>query len=155
MKAILDAIDNVCQRYQIRIIETAGRFLYSGMLLEELNKGKELGLSMKTEIHADVRETSYIACSHPHLLKKPHTELPAVLIDVIKGLAQGHTTFKAMGATQGYIGSPAMASPALGKIHVEEQARITAGLITHLIAGQPLPEMSPGMLKYLKEHVQL
>jgi len=155
MKAILEAIDTVCQQYQIRIIETAGRILYSRMPLDELKKGKELGLSMKTEIHADVRETSYITYSHPHLLKIPITNMPAVLIDVKEGLAQGHSTFRDMGATQGYIGSPAMASAALGKIHVEEQARITAGLISCLMNGKPLPEMSPGMLKYLKEHVQL
>ena len=155
MKALLEAIDTVCRQYHIQVIETAGRILYSRMPLIELQEVRELNLSMKTEIHADIRETAYIAYSHPHLLKTSVTNMPAVLIDVKEGLTQGHTTFREMGANQGYIGSPAMASPELGKIHLEEQASITADLIVRLMHGEPLPEMSPGFLKYLKENVQL
>lgn len=155
LKAILEAIDTVCEQFKVKIIETAGRILYSGMPLKEIAMGKELGLSMKTEVHADVRETSYIRYKYPHLLKQNPEELPAVLIDVKEGLDKGCTTFKAMGASQGYIGTPALASTASGRIHLEEQARITAEMVINLISGTPLPEMTPGILKYLKKHVHL
>lgn len=155
LKAILEAIDDVCERFEVKIIETAGRVLYSGMPIHEIRQGEELGLSMKTEVHADIRETSYIKYRYPHLLKQNPAELPPVLIDVKEGLEKGCTTFRNMGASQGYIGTPALASIGLGKIHLEEQARITADMIINLINGQPLPEMTPGILKYLKRQVQL
>lgn len=155
LKAILEAIETVCDRFGVKIIETAGRILYSRITVDEITKGEEMGLSMKTEIHADVRETSFIKYSYPHLIKQNLEQLPPVRIDIREGLQKGLTTFKAMGASQGYIGTPALASAALGKIHLEEQAQITADMIIQLISGQPLPEMSPGILKYLKENVQL
>ncbi|WP_136806573.1 creatininase family protein [Desulfosediminicola flagellatus] len=155
LKAILEAIETVCERYGIKMIETAGRILYSRMPLDEITKSEEMGLSMKTEIHADVRETSFIQYKYPHLIKQDLEELPSVHIDIRDGLKKGLKTFKAMGAGQGYIGTPARATKALGKIHLEEQAEITAEMIIQLISGQPLPEMSPGILKYLKESIQL
>lgn len=155
LKAILEAIDTVCDLFGIKIIETAGRILYSRITVDEVTKGEEMGLSMKTEIHADVRETSFIKYSYPNLIKQNPEELPPVRIDIREGLQKGFSTFKAMGASQGYIGTPALASVELGKIHLEEQARITADMILQLISGQPLPEMSPGILRYLKENVQL
>jgi creatinine amidohydrolase len=155
LKAILEAIETVCERYGIKIIETAGRIFYSRITVEEITKGEEMGLSMKTEIHADVRETSFIKYKYPHLIKHNLEQLPPVRIDIREGLQKGLTTFKTMGASQGYIGTPSLASAALGKIHLEEQAQITADMIKQLISGQPLPEMSPGILKYLKENVKL
>lgn len=155
LKAILEAIDHVSRQYEVKIIETAGRILYSRIPLNEIRQGEDLGLSMKTEVHADIRETSYIQYGYPHLLKQNPKDLPAVLIDIKKGLERGCTTFRAMGADQGYIGTPALASEHLGRLHLEEQAGITAEMIIGLMNGQPILEMSRGMLKYLKENVIL
>jgi creatinine amidohydrolase len=155
LKAILEAIDTVTEEFQIKIIETAGRILYSGIAIDEVIKGQQLGLSMKTEVHADVRETSYIKYRYPHLLKEMPTPLPPVLINVREGIRNGLKTFKAMGAEQGYIGSPALASEKLGKIHLEEQARITAEMAIKLITGQALPEIAPSIIDFLKTRVRL
>lgn len=155
LKAILEAIDAVCEHFKVKIIETAGRILYSGTPTHEIRQVEELGLSKKTEVHADIRETSYIKYRYPHLIKQNSEDFPAVLIDIKEGLEKGCKTFKAMGASQGYIGTPALASVGLGKIHLEEQGRLTADMVIQLLTGQPLPEMSPGILKYLKKHVRL
>jgi creatinine amidohydrolase len=155
LKAILEAIDTVSSRYPVHIIETAGRILYSGMEIAEIAKGAELGLAMRTEVHADVRETSYIRHSYPHLLKLDPSTLAPVLIDIREGLAQGFNTFREMGATQGYIGTPAAATDEIGRIHLEEQGHITADLILRLMSGRQLPEIRPGILRYLRENVEL
>ena len=155
LKAILAAIDTIEKRYSTRILETAGRILYSGMKLEEIEQGEKLGLPMKTEVHADIRETSYIVYKYPHLVKKLPEDLPDVRIDVGAGLAGGHKTFKDMGADQGYIGSPSLASAKIGKIHLEEQATITANMILSLLANQPLPEIADRVLHYLQKRVEL
>ena len=155
LKAILEAIDTVTEEFQIKIIETAGRILYSGIAIDEVIKGQQLGLSMKTEVHADVRETSYIKYRCPHLLKEMPTPLPPVLINPREGIRNGLKNFKAMGAEQGYIGSPALASEKLGKIHLEEQARITAEMVIKLIIGQALPEIAPSIIDFLMTRVSL
>jgi len=155
MKAILEGIEAVCRTYSIRVIETAGSILFSGMELQEHKLIKEMGLSLTSEIHADVRETSFISYCYPHLLKNDPKILDSVTIDPRKEMAAGKTTFKAMGAEHGYIGSPANASKSLGKLHIEEHARIIADLILRLINRQPLPEIQPNILQYYKKHVQL
>ena len=155
LKAIMEAIETVTEKFQIKIIETASRILYSGIIIDEIVEGQQLGLSMKTEVHADVRETSYIKYRYPHLLKQTSEHLPPVLINVSDGLKKGFKTFKAMGAEQGYIGSPALATEKLGKIHLEEQARITAEMAIKLITGQVLPEMNPKITRFLKTKVRL
>lgn len=155
LKAIMEAIETVMAEFQVKIIETAGRILYSGMILDEVTKGEELGLSMKTEVHGDVRETSYIKYRYPHLLKQAPEQLSPVLINVREGIRNGLKTFKAMGAEQGYIGSPALASESLGRVHLEEQARITADMAIKLMTGQALPEINPRIIKYLKTVISL
>lgn len=155
LKAIMAAIETVTKEFQVKIIETAGRILYSGMTLDEITNGEELGLSMKTEVHADVRETSYIKYRYPHLLKQTPEQLSPVLINVREGIRNGLKTFKTMGAEQGYIGSPALASENLGRIHLEEQAQIIAEMVIKLMTGQTLPEINPHIIKYLKTMVSL
>lgn len=151
LKAILQAIDLVSQGHAVKIIETAGRILYSGMEIEEIRQGARLGLSMKREVHADVRETSYIQYKHPHLLKQDPATLPAVLIDIKEGLENGFSTFREMGARQGYIGTPSCATTSLGKIHIEEQGRLTAEMMARMIDGRELPEIRSGFLRYLQQ----
>ena len=155
LKAILEAIETVTEEFKVKIIETAGRILYSGITIDEIVEGQQLGISMKTEVHADVRETSYIKYRYPHLLKNTPEHLPAVLINVSDELRKGIKTFKAMGAEQGYIGSPALATKKLGKIHLEEHARLIAEMAVKLITGQALPEMDPKITRYLKTKVSL
>ena len=155
LKAILTAIAEVTSRYDVRIIENIGRIVYSGMETEEARQGKELGLDIHTEIHGDVRETSFIMHGYPHLIKKDPKKLPPVLIDVRQGMKQGHRTFKKMGADQGYLGTPALASVAYGQLHLEEISRLTADMAIQLIKDGPLPEIHPSMMKFLETHIRL
>jgi creatinine amidohydrolase len=155
LKAILEAIETVTGHFAVQIIETAGRIFYSGMPIGERTQCEQLGFSMNTEIHADVVETSYIKYKYPHLIKHNPEDLPAVLVDVKQGFKNGCKTFKAMGASQGYIGTPALASEHLGRIHLEEHARITADMVIKLINGQTLPEMDPRIMRFLKTKIEL
>jgi creatinine amidohydrolase len=155
LKAIIDAIETVEQQYDVRIIETAGRLLYSGIPLGEIEAGKKLGLQMKTEVHGDVRETSYILHKHPNLLKKNLKVMSPVLIDVGRELKSGKKTFKEMGATDGYIGSPASATEEIGRLHLQEQAALIAQMAVNLMNGQELPEMKPNIAAYFKNRISL
>lgn len=155
LKAIVEAIEKVEQKHDVKIVESAGRILYSGIRLNEVEEGKRLGLNMKTEIHGDIRETSYILHSYPELMKQDYEKLKAVRVDVRQGLEEGKKTFKEMGAVDGYIGSPAYANKELGRIHIDEQAKLVAEMAAALLHGGELPEMSPSVTAYLKNRVNL
>lgn len=155
LKAILAAIEDVASRFDVRIIETASLICYSGRESEEIRQGRALGLEMQTEVHADVRETAFIKYRYPDLIKQDPDELPAVLINVKEGFRKGCKTFKEMGAVQGYIGSPAMASASFGRLYLEEHAKMTADMAWRLLHGEPLPEMDPRMDHFLRTRIKL
>lgn len=69
MKAVLTAIETIESEFPIKILETGSRIVYSGMGLEQIERGKSMGLDMGKEVHADVKETAFILSQYPHLLK--------------------------------------------------------------------------------------
>jgi creatinine amidohydrolase len=155
VKAILTAIEEIGASYNLHVIETASRIVYSGLVKEETIQGQAMGLDMRRELHADVKETSFIKYRYPDLVKQDVPQLPPVLIDVEKGFSKGCTTFKEMGAEQGYIGTPAMAEEEYGRLHLEEGARLTAELALKLIKGEQLPEITERMKRFLDTSVTL
>jgi creatinine amidohydrolase len=155
VKAILTAIQEVSSHHEVRIIETASIIAYSDLHTEETQKGLAMGLDMKREIHADVRETSFVKYRYPHLIKGDVTQLPPVLIDIDAAFRKGCSTFKEMGAQEGYLGTPSMSTEEYGRLHLEEGARLTADLALKLLHGEQLPEMNAKMKYVLDSHVTL
>jgi len=146
VKAILEGINRVVQEYDVKIIESAGRIIYSGMESKQKSYLRNMGLKASKEVHADATETSFIKYHYPHLLKEIYKHLPSVWVDIGACALKGITTFKAMGADQGYIGSPAKATEELGRMHLEEVAELTAELALKLYRNEPLPEMTKEMM---------
>jgi creatinine amidohydrolase len=155
VKAILTAIQEVSTHHDVSIIETASIIAYSGLHTEENQKGLAMGLDMKREIHADARETSFVKYRYPHLIKGDVAQLPPVLIDIDEALRKGCSTFKAMGAHEGYLGTPSKATEEYGRLHLEEGARLTADLALKLINGEKLPDINDKMKFVLNAHVTL
>jgi creatinine amidohydrolase len=145
VKAFLTAIEEVTSLYDIRIIEPASMIVYSGLNSKATQYGLAMGLDMKQEIHADVKETSYIKYRYPHLLKGDVDQLPHVFVDINEGLRKGHATFKEMGVQAGYIGTPAKATEEYGRLYLKEGARLIADMALKLMRGERLPEMSEKM----------
>ncbi len=156
MKAILQAIDGVNERHpDVRITEVLSRVVYTGTETETKQQGRAAGLDMDREIHADVRETAYIRYRYPDLYKAQSAPLPPVLIDVEASMRRGMQTFKQMGAEMGYLGTPEAATETLGRLHLEENARLAADVALKLVQGGPLPELHPKLKTFFDEHVQL
>lgn len=101
------------------INETAGRIIYSGMETKQGSYLSNVGLEMSKEVHAEAEETSFIKHLYPHLVKEIYKKLPSIWVD------KGMSSFKAMGAEQRYIGSPAKASEELGRMRLGEGAEPT------------------------------
>ena len=146
VKAILEGINRVVLEYDVKIIESAGRIIYSGMESKQKSYLRNMGLKASKEVHADATETSFIKYRYPHLLKETYKQLPSVWVDIGACALKGMTTFKAMGADQGYIGSPAEATEELGRMHLEEVAELTAELALKLYRNEPLPEITKQMM---------
>jgi creatinine amidohydrolase len=146
VKAILEGINRVAQEYDVKIIESAGRIIYAGMESKQKSYLRNRGLKASKEVHADATETSFIKYHYPHLLKEIYKQLPSVWVDIGACALKGITTFKAMGADQGYIGSPAKATEELGRMHLEEVAELTAELALKLYRNEPLPEITKQMM---------
>lgn len=155
MKAILTAAREASTRFNAHVFETASHIHYSGMKTEEDKLGRQMGVDMQREVHADVRETSYMLHGYPHLVKKDFDRLAPVFVDIRAEMKKGLHTFKQMGASQGYIGSPHRASRELGRLHLEEGGRLVADLILSAMRDEPLPAVNPAIMKFLDEHVQL
>ncbi len=155
VKALLTGIEEVESRYDVRIIETLGRIVYSNMETEETNLIRDMGLDPQKEVHADVRETAFISVHYSSLIKGNAEDTPPVKIDVEKGIREGLKTFKTMGAAQDFLGSPSRATEELGRLHLEEGARLTAELAMRLIRGEPLPEINDRMKYVLDKHIRI
>jgi creatinine amidohydrolase len=156
MKAILEAIDDLSKRHpDVRIIEVFSRLVYAGAETEAKQQGRQMGLDMDREVHADVRETAYIRYRYPELYKPQSAPLPPVLIDVEAGIRKGLQTFKQMGAKLGYLGTPEAATEELGRLHLEENARLAADLAVKLVRDEELPQIPPKLKTFFDKHVQL
>lgn len=155
MKAILTAAREASVHSNAHVFETASHIHYSGMKTEEDKLGREMGIDMQREVHAEVRETSYVLHGYPHLVKKDFDRLPPVFVDIHAEIKKGLRTFKQMGAGQGYIGSPHRASQEMGRLHLEEGGRRVADLILSAMRDEPLPALNPAIMKFLDEYVQL
>lgn len=155
VKAVLTGIEEVESRDDVRIIETLGRIVYSGMETEETGLIQDMGLDPRKEVHADVKETAFVSVHYSSLIKGNVKDTPPVKIDVEKGIRDGFKTFKAMGAEQGFLGSPSRATVELGRLHLEEGARLTADLAMRLIRGEKLPEINDRMKYVLEKHIKL
>lgn len=78
------------------------------------------------ECHAGEYETSIVQAVDPQAVREQtRRALPAVTIGLLKGMAEGKTTFASMGAEECYCGDPAAATPG----HGQEQLAVLATLV--------------------------
>ncbi len=155
MKAILWAIEAVQADHDVRIAETMSRSIYAGLENEAVTQGQAMGLDMRFEIHADAKETAYVRYRRPELFKPDAAPLDPVHIDVRQGMQRGQTTFKQMGATLGYIGSPDQCDADFGRMHIQSCTRQAVELALKLIHGDPLPPIDPKMWAFLDKTIKL
>jgi creatinine amidohydrolase len=155
MKAILKAVDEVAVRSKALIFESASRIHYSGTHSDEYEQGMKMGVDMEKEVHAEIRETSFVLHRYPQLVKTAYQRLSPVHVDIKAEMKKGRRTFRQMGADQGYIGSPHLATESMGKLHLEEGARRIADLIVAAMRNESLPAIRPEVRHFLDNHVQL
>lgn len=126
LKAITQAIKRARWK-NILVCEPLSRFFYTH------SKGDEM--------HADVKETSYILHRYPHLLDKGYTKLPPVVSINFETPRALFKTIKEMGATNGYLGTPAKASKQEGQQYLDEAIQYCSKLVNEWFQGGEIPKL--------------
>lgn len=116
---------------------------------------RDHGLEPGNEIHADVKETSAIMHLDQSLMRPEIArQLRACCVNPAWEVLKGNFSFQEMGSESGYLGSPAQATPELGRLYVEEAAFALAESIKFAAEGNSLPEM-PLQIRMLLKMVDL
>lgn len=142
MKAIFAAMEKIRKKYHIALYEPLGTAFFASQPEMAMQLTSEKEFNLDHEGHAEFEETSYIQYQHPELLKESWQNLPPVHINLAKQYLLGRWTLKKMGARQGYVGTPAKATPDYGKSYLEVQSRKVAEAALKLYRGEDLPQLS-------------
>ena len=110
-----------------------------------------INLDSKNEIHADVKETSALLSLDPTLIKqKDFYALPDCNVNKSLEMLKGNFSFKEMGSTNGYLGSPGKANKELGNLYLEQASIALAESMKFVSEGNELPELPLSIRMLLK-----
>jgi creatinine amidohydrolase len=139
LKAISVALDDLNRLEGFRAHDPMPSWILSHKLLLD-DYLKQLGINPENEVHADVKETSALLYLDEEMVKKPLLcRLPPVPVNLSWETLKGHFTFRDMGADLGYIGSPGLAQPEIGKLYIEEGGEYLAECVQAILNGEALP----------------
>ncbi len=141
MKAIYAAIEKAVKQFRVHVYEPLGTAFFAADNHAASTASEQFNVDLDKEAHAEFEETSFISYRFPELLKVSYRDLPPVYVNLVRQYLRGRTTFKKMGASQGYIGTPSRADPEYGKIYLSEKSRLVADSALKLFRGQDLPHI--------------
>ncbi|HCL4446511.1 creatininase family protein [Clostridium botulinum] len=141
IKAIENAKDILNKRCSLKVLEVASSIIYSQSEKENA-KIVNSNLDMEREIHADVRETSFMLFKHPELVKDCYNTLDSIYMDMKEFIKSSERCWRRYGIEEGYIGSPAKGSKEKGEVQFEDMIKNTVELIFKFLQYGYVPELS-------------
>lgn len=138
LKGIYTAMDALRRKYGMKICEPWSPIFHDENSIEE--KEPKLGFDTSKEVHAGFRETSLIKYQYPYLLDPSYTSLQSIYRDLSSPKFVGKT-FKEIGLTDGYIGSPAKADADYGRWFFQFTVDTYVAATEALLKGEPLPDL--------------
>lgn len=153
LKCLIEAI-NDCESKNpgIKIVEPLSAYYYSGeysKAVADFIKSKKnseekqdeiyknyLDIDFKSEIHADIKETSLMMYLQPRSVKSEVAlRLDPFIVNPAIEFLKLNFTFKNMGAANGYIGSPSRASIFLGELLFKQMRNYILNYLHSVSAG--------------------
>jgi creatinine amidohydrolase len=132
LKGIYSGMNKAMKTYPIHIIEPWGPYFYS----KEVEKREpQVGFDTKKEVHACFRETSLMNYQYPYLVDPSYKNLPSIYRDLYSPRVIGKT-FKEIGITDGYVGSPARADSDYGRWYFQQIVETYAQATLELLEGK-------------------
>ncbi|NFM46307.1 creatininase family protein [Clostridium botulinum] len=141
IKAIENAKDILNKGCSLKVLEVASSIIYSQSEKENA-KIVNSDLDMEREIHADVRETSFMLFKHPELVKDCYNTLDSIYMDMKEFIKSSERCWRRYGIEEGYIGSPAKVSKEKGEVQFEDMIKNTVELIFKFLQYGYVPELS-------------
>ncbi len=112
LKGIYVGMQRVMRKYpDMQVCEPCGPYFYNK---EAQQREPKTGFDTSKELHGGFRETSLMRYQYPYLVDEFYKKLPSVFVDLYNLKSFGKT-FRELGASDGYIGSPARASIEYGR----------------------------------------
>ncbi|MEM0467490.1 MAG: creatininase family protein [Candidatus Thermoplasmatota archaeon] len=116
LKGIYTGIKKITKTYPVKVIEPWGPYFFH----KEVEKREpSVGFDTKKEVHACFRETSLMKYQYPYLVDESYKNLQNIYRDLYSPRFIGKT-FKEIGITEGYIGSPARADSDYGRWYFQQ-----------------------------------
>ncbi|ENJ9654444.1 TPA: creatininase family protein [Clostridium botulinum] len=141
IKAIENAKNMLNKECSLKVLEVASSIIYSQSKKENPKIVKN-DLDMEREIHADVRETSFMLFKHPELVKDCYSTLDSIYMNMKEFIKSGEKCWEKYGIKEGYIGSPAKGSKEKGEVQFEDMIKNTVELIFKFLQYGYVPELS-------------
>lgn len=144
LKGIYGAMKNLRKDYSIYIVEPWGPYFFSKQVEKREPK---VGFDTKKEVHAGFRETSLMKYQYPYLVDPCYNTLQSIYRDLYSPRCLGKT-FKEIGITDGYVGSPARADSDYGRWYFQEYVDSFVRTTLNLVDRKEFPDI-PKQVKML------
>lgn len=138
LKGIYAAMNKLRRKYDMNVCEPWSPRFHSSAIAEQEPK---VDFDTHTEVHAGFRETSLMKYSHPTLVDPSFKKLPLVYTEKVMSPAIIFNSFKKLGVTEGYVGTPSKADVSYGKwfFHFTVDAYVDAA--EKMIKNESLPDL--------------
>ena len=132
LKGIYNGMNKAMKTYPIHIVEPWGPYFFS----KEVEKREpQVGFDTKKEVHACFRETSLMNYQYPYLVDPSYKNLQSIYRDLYSPRVLGKT-FKDLGITEGYVGSPARADSDYGRWYFQQIVETYAQAALDMVEGK-------------------
>ena len=137
LKGIYLGMNKAMKNYSIKIIEPWAPYFYS----KEVEKREpQVGFDTKKEVHACFRETSLMNYQYPYLVDPCYKNLQSIYRDLYSPRVLGKT-FKQIGISEGYVGSPARADSDYGRWFFQQIVDTYVDATLDMVEGKKPPKL--------------
>lgn len=146
LKGIYAGMKKTRKQYSVHVYEPQGPYHFG----KEVEKREpKLGFDTSKEVHAGFRETSLMKYQYPYLVDPEHKNLQSLYMDLYSPRVLGKT-FKDLGLTDGYVGSPARAESDYGRWLFQDTVELYTRSAIGLIENTSLPKLPAGTKRVMK-----
>lgn len=137
LKGVYSGMNKAMKVHPITVIEPWGPYFYH----KEVEKREpQVGFDTKKEVHACFRETSLMNYQYPYLVDPCYKDLQSIYRDLYSPRVLGKT-FKDLGITEGYVGSPARADSDYGRWYFQQIVETLAQATVDMLEGKKSPQL--------------
>ena len=146
LKGIYKGMKKAVSKYDMKLYEPWGPYFHN----KEVEKHEpKLGFDTEKEVHGGFRETSLMKYQYPYLVDPCYKDLQSIYRDLRSPKVVGKT-FKEIGITDGYVGSPARADSDYGRWFFQETVNCYMQAALDLHEGKKLSELPKEIKLFMK-----